>query len=170
YSDFGAIGKAVLEMLANLTRIPLSAEDKTRILQGLLALPPHPEMLESLERLRSAGYRMVTLTNSSPAAVKAQLQHARLSEYFEDSITVDSVHRFKPDLRVYQYAAAQLRTQPGELRLIAAHAWDVFGALQAGWRAAFIARRGAPLFPLGPKPDIVAPDMKAVADALLVSV
>jgi hypothetical protein len=44
---------------------------------------------------------------------------------------------------------------------------DVFGATKAGWHAAFIARNGITLFPLGPKPGIVGPDMKAVTDALL---
>lgn len=167
YSAFGTVGEAVLEMLANIKGVRLSAEDKTRILQGLLMLPPHPDMLESLNRLRAAGFRMATLTNSSPAAVKEQLQNAGLAEYFEENISVDAVRRFKPDLLVYRSAAEHLHAEPQELRLIAAHAWDVFGAMRAGWRAAFVARRGIPMFPLAPKPDIVALDMKAVTDALL---
>lgn len=167
HSDFGSIGRAVLEMLASIKGIQLSTEGKTRILQGVLTLPPHPDMLESLERLRTAGFRMVTLTNSSPATVKAQLQNAQLAEYFEESISVDSVHSFKPDLQVYRRTAEHLSAKPSELRLVAAHAWDVFGAMQAGWRTAFVARHGIPLFPLAPKPDIVAADMKATTDAIL---
>jgi 2-haloacid dehalogenase len=167
YSDFGTVGRAVLEMLASLKGVQLSSQDKTRILQGMLTLPAHPDMLESLKRLRAASFRMVTLTNSSPMAIKAQLQNAGLAEYFDESISVDSVHRFKPDLEVYRSAAAHLGAKPSELRLIAAHAWDVFGAMRAGWRAAFVARHGTPLFPLAPKPDIIGPDMKAVTDALL---
>jgi 2-haloacid dehalogenase len=167
YSEFGTIAKATLDMLADTRRVTLSAEHKKRILEGILTLPPHPDVVESLERLRAAGFRLVTLTNSSPAAVKAQLQNARLAEYFEESISVDSVRRFKPDLQVYRSAAEHLRAKPSELRLIAAHAWDVFGAMQAGWHAAFVARQGIPLFPLAQKPDIVAPDMKGVTAALL---
>ncbi|MDD5410034.1 MAG: haloacid dehalogenase type II [Methylobacter sp.] len=167
YSDFGTVGKATLQMLADGKGVQLSAEDKTRLMQGVLSLPPHPEMLESLKRLRTAGFRMVTLTNSSPTAVNAQLQNAGLAEYFEESISVDSVRRFKPDLQVYWSAATHLHAKSSELLLIAAHAWDVFGAMQAGWHAAFISRHGRPLFPLGTEPDIVATDMKGVADALL---
>jgi len=167
YSDFGTVGRATLEMLAQSKSVRLSDEDKTRIMQGVLSLPPHPDMLESLKRLRTAGFRMVTLTNSSPQAVNAQLQNAGLADYFEESISVDSVHRFKPDLQVYRSAATHLGARPSELLLIAAHAWDVFGAMQAGWRAAFVSRHGKTLFPLARKPDIVAPDMKGVADALL---
>jgi len=167
YADFGTLGRAVLEMLAKTRRIQISPEDTARILQGMLTLPPHPEVPESLKRLRAAGFRMVTLTNSSPAAIKAQLQNAGLTSYFDESITVDAVHRFKPDLEAYRYAAAHLGAQPGDIQLIAAHAWDVFGAMKAGWRAAFVARNGIAVFPLGPKPDLIGPDMKAVTDAIL---
>jgi len=109
---------------------------------------------------------MVTLTNFSSMAVRAQLQNAGLAQYFDESISVDSVRRFKPDQAVYRSAATHLGAAPGELRLIAAHAWDVFGAMRAGWKAAFVARNGVPLLPLGPKPDLIAPDMKGIADAL----
>jgi 2-haloacid dehalogenase len=167
YADFGTVGRAVLEMLANNKGVKVSADDTTRILQGVLTLPPHPDVPESLKQLKSAGFRMVTLTNSSPSAVKAQLQNAGLTDYFEESISVETVHRFKPDIQVYRSAAAHLGVPADELLLIAAHAWDVFGATKAGWQAAFVARPGISLLPLGPKPGIVAPDMRAVAAALL---
>ena len=167
YADFATVGRAVLEMLANTKGVKLSSEDATRILQGVLTMPPYPDVPESLKRLRAAGFRMVTLTNSSPSAVKAQLQNAGLTQYFDESISVDSVRRFKPDLETYRSAAAHLGAQPGELLLIAAHPWDVFGAMKAGWQGAFVARNGITPFPLGPKPTINGPDMKAVADAIL---
>jgi len=39
--------------------------------------------------------------------------------------------------------------------LVAAHGWDIAGAKQAGWQAAFIARPGKVLYPLALKPDTV---------------
>ena len=108
YSDFGTVGKAVLEMLASNKGVKLTPQDATRILQGMLALPAHLDVGESLKRLRGAGFRMVTLTNSSPTAVKTQLQNAGLAQYFEEAISVETVHRFKPDLEVYRSAAAHI--------------------------------------------------------------
>src|SRR5262249_25061244 len=99
--------------------------------------------------------------------VKAQLQNAGLTRFFDESISVDSVRRFKPDLEVYRSAATHLQAQPGDLMLIAAHAWDVLGAMKAGWRAAFVARPGKALFPLGPRPEIAAQDINLITDALL---
>jgi len=167
YVDFGSVGRAVLQMLANTRGVKLSPDDAARISQGMLALPAHPEVPENLKRLRSAGFRMVTLTNSASPAVKAQLQNAGIAKYFDESISVDSVRRFKPDLAVYRNAATHLGAQPGEILLIAAHAWDVFGATKAGWQTAFVARGGIAPLPLGPKPTISGSDLKAVADAIL---
>jgi 2-haloacid dehalogenase len=167
YADFGTVGRAVLEMLANTKGIKLTSEDATRILQGVLTMPAHPDVPGGLKRLRAAGFRMVTLTNSSPSAVKAQLQNAGLTQFFDESISVDSVRRFKPDLETYRSAAAHLGAEPPELLLIAAHPWDVFGAMKAGWQAAFVARNGITPFPLGPAPTINSPDINAVADAIM---
>jgi 2-haloacid dehalogenase len=167
YVDFGSVGRAVLEMLANTRGVKLTPDDAARISQGMLALPAHPEVPENLKRLRAAGFRMVTLTNSSLPAVKAQIQNAGIAQYFDESISVDSVRRFKPDLEVYRSAATHLGAQPREILLVAAHAWDVFGAAKAGWQTAFVARNGIAPLPLGPKPTISGPDLKAVADVIL---
>ena len=54
----------------------------------------------------------------------------------------------------------------GDVRLVAAHAWDVSGALAAGCTAAFVARPGMMLSPLGKQPDIVGRDLAEIAAAL----
>jgi len=54
-----------------------------------------------------------------------------------------------------------------QIRLIAAHAWDIAGALSAGCAAAFVARSGMVLDPLAPRPDIVGADLREIADQIL---
>jgi 2-haloacid dehalogenase len=51
--------------------------------------------------------------------------------------------------------------------MVAAHAWDIVGAMQAGCRAAFVARPGKVLYPLAPAPDIVGADVRAVAEQIV---
>jgi len=53
------------------------------------------------------------------------------------------------------------------LRLVAAHAWDIVGALHAGCAAAFVARPWKALYPLGPKPAITGPDFRSVAKQIV---
>ncbi|GAC1663057.1 MAG: hypothetical protein PVS3B1_38730 [Ktedonobacteraceae bacterium] len=55
----------------------------------------------------------------------------------------------------------------GDLRLIAAHAWDIAGASRVGCATAFVARPGMVLDPLVERPDIVGTDLLEVADYIL---
>ena len=167
YSDFGAIGGAALDMTAASRRVSLSADDRTQILTGMRSLPAHPDVREGLSRLRQAGFRMVTLTNSASAVVEQQLRNADLTQFFERSFSVDTVRRFKPAPEPYRFVAKELRVDADDLRMVAAHAWDIVGAMQAGWAAAFVARSGKVLYPLAPKPDIVESDIASVASRIV---
>jgi 2-haloacid dehalogenase len=167
YSDFASIGGAALDMLAGARHITLSSADRSRILQGMLTLPAHPEVRDGLQAMRDSGLRLVTLTNSAPAAVQQQLANAGLTAFFERSFSVDAVRRFKPAAEPYQSVADSLGLPVDRLRLVAAHAWDIVGALRAGYVAAFVARPGKVLYPLGPKPDITGPDFLSVARQII---
>lgn len=131
-------------------------------------LPPHPDVQPALERLQANGIRLATLTNSNVELAEAQLAFAGLRDFFEVRLSVEEVRRLKPAPEVYQMAAHRLGVAMDQVRLIAAHAWDVAGALRAGCAAAFVARPGMVLDPLAPPPDVVGHDLAAVADQILV--
>ena len=163
YADFGAIAGAALDMTAESRGVALSADDRSQILGGIRSLPAHPDVRDGLSRLKDAGFRMMTLTNSPPAAVDQQLRNAGLTSFFERAFSVDGVRRFKPAPEPYRFVAKELGVQTNELRLVAAHAWDVVGAMQTGCAAAFVSRAGKVLYPLAPRPDIVGPDLRTIA-------
>ena len=169
YRTFGEVARAALDMTAEARNIGISAEDAQRIISGIRRLPAHPEIVESLDRLKNAGLRMVTLTNSPPAVVDAQMQYANLQPYFERNFSVDAVRKYKPAAEPYRMVARELGVETSGLRMIAAHAWDVGGAMQAGCAAAFIARPGKALFPDFPRPEITGKDLREVSDAILKS-
>jgi 2-haloacid dehalogenase len=167
YEEFGTIGGTALEMIAERQGVELSDEDKGQILSGMQELPPHPEVTENLGRLRDAGIRMAALTNSTQQVADAQIDNSGLREYFDQVLSADSVKRLKPAPEPYRMAAESLGVELGQLRLVAAHAWDVAGALQAGCAAAFVARPGMVLNPLFEHPDVVGSDLREVADGIL---
>ena len=108
YSDFASIGGAALDMVASARGITLSSADRSRILQGMLTLPAHPDVRDGLQTMRDAGLRLVTLTNSAPAAVQQQLTNAGLTAFFERSFSVDTVRRFKPAAEAYRRSQTRL--------------------------------------------------------------
>jgi len=167
YFDFALVGDGALTMVAARRGVQLSPADRTDILRGMRTLPSHPDVRPGLDGLRDAGFRLAALTNSSSAAAEAQLGHAGLRGYFEQVLSVDRVRQLKPAPEVYRMAAASLGVPVGELRLVAAHSWDVAGALRAGCAAAFVSRPGKVLDPLAPEPDVVGPDLEAVAAGII---
>jgi 2-haloacid dehalogenase len=167
YTEFGTIGGAALEMLAERQGVNLSDEDEQKILGGMQELPPHLEVAENLGRLRDAGIRLAALTNSTQPVSDAQIDNAGLREYFEQVLSSDIVQRLKPAPEPYRMAAESLGVDIGEIRLVAAHAWDVTGAMRAGCAAAFVARSGMVLNPLSERPDVVGAGLQEVADQIL---
>jgi 2-haloacid dehalogenase len=163
YANFSQVARAALEMIAERRGVQLGDDDRSLILGTVRRLPSHPDVAPAFELLKEAGFRMATLTNSTPDVAEAQLTNAGLKAYLERVMSVDAVQSLKPAPKVYQYAAEQLGVLPGELRLVAAHSWDVAGAMRAGCKAAFVARPGMVLDPLYPAPDIVGPDVLSVA-------
>ena len=167
YRDFGTIGAAALDMVAARRGVSITQEEKTAILSEMRRLPPHPDAREGLERLRQAGLRLVTLTNSTAQVAQAQMTNAGLSEYFEQIFSVDAGQRLKPAPEAYRMVAEHLGVAIAEIRLIAAHAWDIAGALRAGCAAAFVARPAMVLDPLFERPDVVGVDLREVAERIL---
>lgn len=167
YIDFPAIAGAALDMTAERRGIRLLATDRDHILKGTLTLPAHADAAAGLQRLRDAGWRLVALSNSGQAAVEAQLTNAGLSLYFERMFSVESVRRFKPAPEPYQFVARELGVDTSGLRMVAAHAWDIMGAMRASCAGAFVARPGAVWFPLAPPPDAIGPDLPAVAERVI---
>ena len=167
YEDFGVQTDTALEITARRYKVSMLGEEKNLILGTLRKLRPFPDVSKSLQRMRDAGLRLAALTNSTAQAVEAQLAHAGLREHFEEVISADEIHCFKPAPEVYHLAARRLGVEPGQLRLVSAHDWDVTGALRAGCAASFVARPGQVMNPFGPQPDMKGTDLNEVADQIL---
>ena len=166
YVDFSSAQRSALAVLSARQRVTLSDDRSAAILDGMKTLPPHPEVRAAMERLRGR-FRLVALTNSPAAVAEEQMRNSGLRDLLEDVYSADAVKRLKPAPEPYRMVAERTGVPIGEVRLIAAHGWDIAGALAAGCRAAFVARPGAALYPHGQQPDIIAPDLTAVADRLL---
>jgi 2-haloacid dehalogenase len=167
YVSFSEIGGTALEMTAARRGVELVKAERHRMLSGMRRLPAHEDVADGLDRLRTAGLRLVALTNSTQDTAEAGLTHAGLRGFFEQVFSADSVRRLKPAPEPYRMVAERLGVPVGQLRLIAAHAWDVAGALRAGCAAAFVARPGLPFDPLLPRPDIVGMDVRDVAEQIV---
>lgn len=167
YFNFGTLADAALDMLAHMLQAqPLSQAEKHDLTSLLTKLPAHADVPAGLAQLRDAGYRLVAFSNSPPATLATQLQFAGLPGYFEQVLSVEAVRRYKPHPDTYRFVTAQAGVAPAQAMLVAAHGWDVAGALSAGLQAGFLARPGQTLYPLAPPPTWQAPTLTALAAQL----
>lgn len=167
YQDFLAVGAASLDMVADQHQMTVAKTDRDSIRETMGNLPAHDDVLANLERLRSAGFRMAALTNSPPDAAEQQLVNAGIAPMLDGIMTVQSVRKFKPAREVYEAAAATLGINTGEMRMVAAHDWDIAGAMAAGCAGALLLRPGMAANPLFPVPEIVETDFGRLTDRIL---
>lgn len=168
YENFGNIGAAALQMVGANNGITISETDARKtIINALQGLPAHPEVKEALTLLKEDGYKLVSFTNSSNEGVRKQFESAGLTDFFDERLSVEDIGKFKPFTDTYAWASRKMGVKPQDCMLIAAHGWDVAGALWAGWRAAFVSRPGQQVFPLAPKTEINELDLLKVAKKLI---
>jgi 2-haloacid dehalogenase len=166
YAPFDRQGVDALMTTGRGVGVEVTERQAAEVVAGMTELPPHPDVIPALQRLAEGGYRMAAFTNSSRPVATAQIDNAGLRPFFDRVLSVDEIRLFKPAPEVYRFAAAQLGVSIGNILMVAAHGWDVTGAIRAGARGAFVARHDAVLGPLAEIPDIVEPDLIAVAEAI----
>jgi 2-haloacid dehalogenase len=123
--------------------------DQEDVLAQLQQLPPMPDARAALERAD----RAFVLTNGGREGGENLLENAGLDDLVERVFGVDEVKAYKPDPRPYRLVLDEL----GEATLVAAHAWDVVGAVRAGLRGVWVSRDER----AWPFPDEVAPHATA---------
>ncbi len=167
YADFTALQMGALTLIARRHDTALSEEDRRQVREEMQHLPPHPDVRPALERLRGAGLRLVTLTNSPEQVAQAQIVNAGLGDLFEAVLSADSVRRLKPAPEPYRMVAKRTGVPIEQVRLVAAHGWDIAGALRAGCAAAFVARPRMALDPVAERPDIVGDTLAEVVGRII---
>ena len=168
FRPFEELADAALDMVAEAYGYgEPSKDDRAAIHAALLVLPVHADVRPALALLRDTDLRLAVLTNSGEKAVRAQLKHAGVADDFEQILSAAAVRRYKPAREAYAYAAKELKVDLDEMRLVAAHAWDVSGALAAGCRAAWVRRPEKALDPHAPAPDVAETGLLAVARAIV---
>jgi 2-haloacid dehalogenase len=167
YVDFSSAQEAALAMVADVHGVELGETTRAEVRETMRSLAPHADVEPALDVLADAPASLVALTNSPEEVARAQLASAGLIDRFDAVLSGDAVRALKPARAAYELAARTCDVPLREVRLVAAHAWDVTGALTAGCAAAFVLRPGKVPSPLGPQPDIVGRDLVEVAEAIL---
>ena len=125
------------ELINELSLQSLTEADRDRLVLAWHHLPPWPDSVEGMSRLRS-NYVLTTLSNGGMAHLVDLNRAARLP--FDCVLSTELVRSYKPDPRVYRLVPDLLAVRPEQSMMVASHAYDLAAAAGQGMRTAFVRR------------------------------
>ena len=167
YRGFREVASGALEVTFASSGLSPSRQTIEEVLGVFAVLAPHPDVEGAFERFAEASVTIATLTNGSAENTRTLLERASLVRHVRHVIGIDEVKHWKPRREVYLHGARVVGSEPKRVALVAAHAWDVQGAREAGLVAAWVSRLEKKFQPAMRQPDVSGPDLLTVVDALL---
>jgi len=167
YTPFPELATAALATAAGRHGASIGDGDIAHISGVFATLPAHDDVADALDALREAGFTIAALTNSPLETAEAQLSNAGIADRFESILSVDMVNRFKPHRSVYVAASNALGVPTSHMVMVAAHDWDIAGAVTAGCDGVFIERPGQDYSPAFPPPTLTATNITHAAEQLI---
>jgi len=98
-----------------------------------------PGARETVRRLREQGWPVGVITDGSSWVQRRKLEVSGLGALLHPMITPDEAGAFKPEPRIFQFAAESVG-MPSTSHLYAGDSWetDILGARNAGWSAIWV--------------------------------
>jgi 2-haloacid dehalogenase len=163
YQPLKSVLEAELARTMRQLNVAAAPEQLAQITASFGQLDPQPGFAELVTELAGDDWRILALTNSSVDATTGLLERAGVRRHFSALLSCDQIQKFKPHPAVYEMARAE---SEGEIWMVAAHAWDIQGAVRAGFRTIFISGLEAGYLDVYPKPDVIVTHMSEVGLAL----
>jgi len=164
HTPYREIGHRAVAHVMDRAGIPHTREEVRYLVGEIEKLKPFPEVPAAMARLKTK-YRLVVLSNGDPDMLEAAKPYHGIA--FDRVISVAEAGSFKPHVATYTRAAEFIGLPLDQILFVANHAFDCIGAKSAGMRTAFIDRRSRPFGETPHQPDILVPNMTALADVIV---
>jgi 2-haloacid dehalogenase len=84
---------------------------------------PWPDAVAALRKLKAAGVRIITISNFSGKMLRANAEHAGISDLFDDVLSTEVNGTYKPDPRAYALGLKRLKLKKNEIVFAAFGGW-----------------------------------------------
>jgi 2-haloacid dehalogenase len=165
YRDFWKVTGEALDFVIHSFGLQVSPEQRRLVMEAWLRPTPYPEVEAALPRLKEK-YLLAILSNGTPKMLRTGLERTGLRPNFRWVISADVVKRYKPSPEVYRLALKHMRLRKSEILFVSSNSFDVMGSKNFGFQVCWINRPGAPLDPLGPKPELVVKSFDELVETI----
>jgi len=164
HTPYREIGHRAVSYVMDRCGIAYTQDEARWLVAEIERLKPFPDVVPSLEKLRSTGYKLAILSNGDRDMLKAA--QAYIGFRFDNVISVEEAGYFKPHWKTYAKAAEIIGEDRSSILFVANHAFDCIGAKSYGMRTVFIDRRKRPFGQTPHQPDLIVADFSDLAAAL----
>lgn len=159
HDDFFKVTEDALVYTAEALKLNLTPEKRKDLLNAYLTLEPWPDAVDALRKLRASGVRIITIANFSPKMLKANAEHAGITNLFDELLSTEVNRTYKPDPRAYALGMERLKLKKEEIVFAAFGGWDAYGAKSFGYTTYWVNRFNLPMEELGIVPDGTSNDI-----------
>ncbi|GAP38366.1 haloacid dehalogenase type II [Piscinibacter sakaiensis] len=139
HRSFRELAGLALERALGELGLPAAPGDVRVLTDGIGAMPPFPEVVPTLQRLKAAGFRLCIVSNTDDAVIAGNV--AQLGGCIDRVVTAQQAGAYKPDRRLFDHAHRQLGVGLDEvLHVCASPHLDLVVARDLGFRCVWIDR------------------------------
>jgi len=168
YQPFSVCTGQALEHTCLVTGHALSDAGRDMLLDSYLRLPAYDDASDALSGLKDAGFDCYAFSNGEPNDLYTLLNNAGLLDFLRGIVSADEVRTFKPDPALYGFFLENTGATLGHTWLISSNTFDVIGAMEVGWKAAWLQRDSEQVFdPWGITPTVTVSALSDLRKALI---
>jgi 2-haloacid dehalogenase len=118
FHDFISIARVTLQMTSRTLGRTLPEAEANDLLELLRHLPVREEVPPCLSELNDLGLTIIALTNAPEKVVCQRMERTGLISYFENVLSTETVKKYKPEKKVYEWASQKLNTNISEMLMV----------------------------------------------------
>lgn len=146
HRSFREIAGTALRMAMRDLSLPYNAQDIETLTSGIALMPPFPEVVDTLARLKQAGFMLCIISNTDDDIIAGNV--AQMGGHIDRVITAEQAAAYKPSAKIFNHAHAELGVGAADVvHICASPHLDLAAARDIGFRCIWI-NRGTARAPL----------------------
>ncbi len=161
HRSFKQVTVLALELAMKEFGLPFDGADADLLTSSIGRMPPFPEVVATLGKLKAAGFRLAIISNTDDAIIAGNV--AQLGGFIDRVITAEQAEAYKPSPQIFRHAWKTLGIDMNDLvHICASPHLDLVAARELGFRAIWV-DRGTGRKPLSDyRPNEIVPTLDKV--------
>lgn len=165
HRSFAQVSALALERAMGEFGLSFETADADILTSSIGRMPPFPEVVSTLERLKAAGFHLAIISNTDDAIIAGNV--AQLGGHVDRVITAEQAGAYKPSAQIFHHAWNSLGIDADRLvHICASPHLDLVAARELSFRTVWVDRATGRTPPGDYRPDAVVPTLDAVPGLL----